>query len=387
MLSNAENGAFLVALHKPGFRPILRIGFCQVKRFWPLKLCKADKKRHFSRLFFGWTARKNIKPGHSWKCFFPSAETAGGRRAGRSAGGERMEDDGQGGQLGEQVEDDGQGGQWESRRRTTGRAISWGSRRRTTSAAASGRAGGAHAESASFTPNGVRGACHACGGAHGGRHAAPPRSWKKPLRGFFIRVCAVYTRVGTAGGYAHALRFAATHGWASYDIFFNDFIHLWSGVGRGNLNMAEIGNINRKKNKKAACPLGVPLKKEKVKSAMLQISLIYIIVEKMKEIAILNGQKNNQRHHLQKCNKVRLWLSMVEHRRFELLTPTLPVLCATNCANAPSTSISIPWKAAFVNHELPILFLQKNGLHAACTCAVTSRDRNSIRGGNCEKET
>ena len=78
---------------------------------------------------------------------------------------------------------------------------------------------------------------------------------------------------------------------------------------------------------------------------------------------------------------------MVEHRRFELLTPTLPVLCATNCANAPSTSISIPWKAAFVNHELPILFLQKNGLHAACTCAVTSRDRNSIRGGNCEKET
>ena len=87
MLSNAENGAFLVALHKPGFRPILRIGFCQVKRFWPLKLCEADKKRHFSRLFFGWTARKNIKPGHSWKCFFPSAETAGGRRAGRSAGG------------------------------------------------------------------------------------------------------------------------------------------------------------------------------------------------------------------------------------------------------------------------------------------------------------
>ena len=32
---------------------------------------------------------------------------------------------------------------------------------------------------------------------------------------------------------------------------------------------------------------------------------------------------------------------MVEHRRFELLTPTLPVLCATNCANAPSTKIII----------------------------------------------
>ena len=135
-------------------------------------------------------------------------------------------------------------------------------------------------------------------------------------------------------------------------------------------------------------PVGGAAKKRKSEICYVtDFTYIYIIVEKMKEIAILNGQKNNQRHHLQKCNKVRLWLRMVEHRRFELLTPTLPVLCATNCANAPSTSISIPWKTAFVNHELPILFLQKNGLHAACTCAVTSRDRNSIRGGNCEKET
>lgn len=31
---------------------------------------------------------------------------------------------------------------------------------------------------------------------------------------------------------------------------------------------------------------------------------------------------------------------LVEHRRFELLTPTLPVLCATNCANAPRFSES-----------------------------------------------
>ena len=30
-------------------------------------------------------------------------------------------------------------------------------------------------------------------------------------------------------------------------------------------------------------------------------------------------------------------LLLVEHRRFELLTPTLPVLCATNCANAPNS--------------------------------------------------
>ena len=27
----------------------------------------------------------------------------------------------------------------------------------------------------------------------------------------------------------------------------------------------------------------------------------------------------------------------MEHRRLELLTPTLPVLCATNCANAPNS--------------------------------------------------
>ena len=30
---------------------------------------------------------------------------------------------------------------------------------------------------------------------------------------------------------------------------------------------------------------------------------------------------------------------LVEHRRFELLTPTLPVLCATSCANAPQRII------------------------------------------------
>ena len=42
---------------------------------------------------------------------------------------------------------------------------------------------------------------------------------------------------------------------------------------------------------------------------------------------------------------IKIWCSfvfaMVEHRRFELLTPTLPVLCATNCANAPHSTIDI----------------------------------------------
>ena len=39
----------------------------------------------------------------------------------------------------------------------------------------------------------------------------------------------------------------------------------------------------------------------------------------------------------------------MEHRRLELLTPTLPVLCATNCANAPRTSDSIAQVLGFVN--------------------------------------
>ena len=42
---------------------------------------------------------------------------------------------------------------------------------------------------------------------------------------------------------------------------------------------------------------------------------------------------------------------LVEHRRLELLTPTLPVLCATNCANAPwfgRANINISYRKKFV---------------------------------------
>ena len=38
----------------------------------------------------------------------------------------------------------------------------------------------------------------------------------------------------------------------------------------------------------------------------------------------------------------------MEHRRLELLTPTLPVLCATNCANAPQTLNIISYNLLFV---------------------------------------
>ena len=51
----------------------------------------------------------------------------------------------------------------------------------------------------------------------------------------------------------------------------------------------------------------------------------------------LGGRRTNRL-----CSKTKMWQDVkschifVEHRRFELLTPTLPVLCATNCANAPN---------------------------------------------------
>ena len=49
----------------------------------------------------------------------------------------------------------------------------------------------------------------------------------------------------------------------------------------------------------------------------------------------------------------------VEIRRFELLTPTLPVLCATNCANAPHSTLDIlPRFSAFVKTYFS--FFEKN---------------------------
>ena len=56
----------------------------------------------------------------------------------------------------------------------------------------------------------------------------------------------------------------------------------------------------------------------------------------------VEGQRHEVAEEQEKTLKP-LWLKgflLVEHRRFELLTPTLPVLCATNCANAPRFSES-----------------------------------------------
>ena len=39
--------------------------------------------------------------------------------------------------------------------------------------------------------------------------------------------------------------------------------------------------------------------------------------------------------------KTSVFVLLVEHRGFEPLTPTLPVLCAPNCANAPCSTGNI----------------------------------------------
>ena len=54
---------------------------------------------------------------------------------------------------------------------------------------------------------------------------------------------------------------------------------------------------------------------------------------------------------------------LVEHRRFELLTPTLPVLCATNCANAPSTLHIISQNFACVKPLFQLFCMKRQKMH------------------------
>ena len=62
---------------------------------------------------------------------------------------------------------------------------------------------------------------------------------------------------------------------------------------------------------------------------------------------------------------------LVEHRRFELLTPTLPVLCATSCANAPNNVYIITLQMICKGVKSSFFkFLQKNRISAK---AVLSR--------------
>ena len=66
----------------------------------------------------------------------------------------------------------------------------------------------------------------------------------------------------------------------------------------------------------------------------------------------------NERQQKTSCRSQEV---LVEHRRFELLTPTLPVLCATSCANAPRTRMIIARIPCFVKRFFHLfLFLLPN---------------------------
>ena len=76
----------------------------------------------------------------------------------------------------------------------------------------------------------------------------------------------------------------------------------------------------------------------------------------------------NERQQKTSCRSQEV---LVEHRRFELLTPTLPVLCATSCANAPNNVYIITLQMICKGVKSSFFkFLQKNRISAK---AVLSR--------------
>ena len=76
----------------------------------------------------------------------------------------------------------------------------------------------------------------------------------------------------------------------------------------------------------------------------------------------------NERQQKTSCRSQEV---LVEHRRFELLTPTLPVLCATSCANAPNNVYIITLQIICKGVKSSFFkFLQKNRISAK---AVLSR--------------
>ena len=68
--------------------------------------------------------------------------------------------------------------------------------------------------------------------------------------------------------------------------------------------------------------------------------------------------------------------SLVEHRRLELLTPTLPVSCATNCANAPRTNTIIPYRGYVVKREIR---KKDHAFHVFAFFLYTSREYAHVR--------
>ena len=100
----------------------------------------------------------------------------------------------------------------------------------------------------------------------------------------------------------------------------------------------EVRNLNRRN-----CPLGRSLVSGEKSSVEISATSGRQSFSPSTALArVLRGRRANRL-----CSKPKnqtsardVWF-FVEHRRFELLTPTLPVLCATNCANAPNSGYII----------------------------------------------
>lgn len=85
-------------------------------------------------------------------------------------------------------------------------------------------------------------------------------------------------------------------------------------------------------------------------------------------------RKNIRAHDLQVTNSD---VAFVEHSGFEPLTPTLPVLCATSCANAPRTRYILSYRWRFVKG-----FCEKNEKFFVFRPVGVGRLRGAVRAGS-----
>ena len=77
---------------------------------------------------------------------------------------------------------------------------------------------------------------------------------------------------------------------------------------------------------------------------------------------------------------------LVEHTRLELVTPTLPVLCAPNCANAPFGYPSIiPHFPGFVKSFLEKVLTDRYFLHFCCVFAGSNRRKKPAKQEKSQK--
>ena len=78
-----------------------------------------------------------------------------------------------------------------------------------------------------------------------------------------------------------------------------------------------------------------------------------------RRIFLRAGRKSEEQKKAQKNSGSQILLpEPVEHSGFEPLTPTLPVWCATSCANAPRTLFILPHSQRLVKSFLKSFFKQ-----------------------------